>query len=208
MSGGVGRSVPRMESNAVTTVRLEGWWPRNAHVTKTVFRILFGVIWLIDGALKFVPGFAAAFSGAITGNGQPAWLQGWFSFWATQVNGNTVFWAYFVGSLEVALGLALIFGFMRKFAYVGGAILSLFIWAVPEGFGGPYGPGATDIGTGAMYAMLFLALILINATYGPSKWSLDHLIETRFPSWARIAEFTRPAPTGSATQGPKVAVSA
>jgi uncharacterized membrane protein YphA (DoxX/SURF4 family) len=183
-----------MESSTVTTVQLEGWWPRNAHVTKTLFRILFGVVWLIDGALKFVPGFAAAFSGQITGSGQPAWLQGWFSFWATQVNGNTAFWAYFVGSLEVALGLALIFGFMRKFAYIGGAILSLFIWAVPEGFGGPYGPGATDIGTGAMYAMLFLALILINATYGPSKWSLDHLIETRFPRWARIAEFSRPGP--------------
>jgi uncharacterized membrane protein YphA (DoxX/SURF4 family) len=181
-----------MVSNAVTTVQLEGWWPRNAHVTKTLFRILFGVVWLIDGALKFVPGFAAAFSGQISGSGQPAWLQGWFSFWSTQVNGNTVFWAYFVGSLEVALGLALIFGFVRKFAYVGGAVLSLFIWAVPEGFGGPYGPGATDIGTGCMYALLFLALILINATYGPSKWSLDHLIETRFPRWAIVAEFGRP----------------
>ncbi|MFI5413957.1 MAG: nitrite reductase, partial [Candidatus Lutacidiplasmatales archaeon] len=117
------------------------------------------------------------------------------------------FWVYLVGSLELALGLALIFGFMRKFAYVGGAFLSLFIWAVPEGFGGPYGPGSTDIGTGAMYALLFLALILINATYGPSKWSADHLIEGRFPRWAKVAEFQspgggrRPAASGGGTSG-------
>ena len=178
-----------------TTLQVEGWWPRNAQVLKTLFRILFGVIWTIDGSLKFAPGFVDAFSGSISGSGQPAWLQGWFTFWANQVNGDPGFWVYLVGSLELALGLALVFGFMRKFAYVGGAILSLFIWAVPEGFGGPYGPGSTDIGTGAMYALLFLSLILINATYGPSKWSLDHLIETRFPGWARVAEFQAVAPT-------------
>ena len=81
---------------------------------------------------------------------------------------------------------------MRKVAYVGGAILSLFIWAVPEGLGGPYSPGSTDIGTGFMYALLFVSLILINATYGPSKWRIDHLIETRFPRWAWIPEFQPP----------------
>ncbi|MCI4364487.1 MAG: DoxX family protein [Thermoplasmata archaeon] len=144
---------------------------------------------MIDGSLKFAPGFVDAFSGKVSGAGQPAWLQGWFAFWSTQVNGNPAFWVYLTGSLELALGLALVFGFMRKAAYAGGALLSLFIWAVPEGFGGPYGPGSTDIGTGAMYALLFLALILINATYGPSRWSLDYLIERRFPAWARIAEF-------------------
>jgi nitrite reductase (NO-forming) len=177
-----------------------GWWPRNALTLKTLFRILFGVIWLIDGSLKFASGFVNAFAGSISGQGQPAWLQGWFSFWAIQVNGDPAFWVYLVGSLEVLLGLALIFGFMRKIAYAGGALLSLFIWAVPEGFGSPYGPGSTDIGTGAMYALLFLALMLINATYGPSRWSIDHLIERRFPGWARIAEFrgaSAPARTSS-----------
>jgi uncharacterized membrane protein YphA (DoxX/SURF4 family) len=182
-----------MGDNTTGMIRVEGWWPRNAHVLKTLFRILFGAIWVIDGSLKFASGFVDAFAGSISGDGQPAWLQGWFTFWSNAVNGDPAFWVYLVGSLEIALGLALIFGFMRKIAYVGGAILSLFIWAVPEGFGGPYGPGSTDIGTGAMYALLFLSLILINATYGPSKWSLDHLIERRFPKWSYIAEFGQPA---------------
>ena len=87
------------------------------------------------------------------------------------------------------LGLALVLGFLRKLVYIGGMIYSLFIWAVPEGFGGPYGPGSTDIGTGIIYSFTFLALIIINATYGPSKYSLDALIEKRLPSWKRLAEF-------------------
>ena len=184
-----------MTDDDVIVIKKDAWWPRNAHTLKTLFRMLFGLIWLIDGALKFAPGFVGAFAGSISGDGQPAWLQGWFSFWATQVNGDPAFWVYLVGSFEVLLGLALIVGFVRKLAYACGALLSLFIWAVPEGFGGPYGPGSTDIGTGAMYALLFLALMLINATYGPSKWSLDHLIERRFPRWAMIAEFQGPSST-------------
>jgi len=120
-----------MVETQTTIVAVEGWWPRNAHVLKTLFRMLFGAIWVIDGSLKFQAGFVNAFSGEVSGSGQPAWLQGWFSFWATQVNGNTAFWVYLVGSLELALGLALLFGFMRKITYVGGALLSLFIWAVP-----------------------------------------------------------------------------
>ncbi|MCI4354165.1 MAG: hypothetical protein L3K06_02225 [Thermoplasmata archaeon] len=91
--------------------------------------------------------------------------------------------------LELAVGLALVFGLLRKIAYIGGAILSLFIWAVPEGFGGPYGAGSTDPGGGIVYAMVFLMLIVINAAYGPSKWSLDFLIERRWPFWAKLAEF-------------------
>lgn len=181
-----------MSTESTITVSSDAWWPRNAQVLKTLFRVLFGAIWLIDGSLKFAAGFVDAFAGSISGAGQPAWLQGWFTYWANAVNGDPAFWVYLVGSLELLLGLALIFGFVRKITYVCGALLSLFIWAVPEGFGGPYGPGSTDIGTGAMYALLFVALMLINATYGPSRWSLDAVIERRWPGWARIAELRRP----------------
>ena len=101
---------------------------------------------------------------------------------------------YTVGILEILLGVALIAGFMRKVAYLGGVVLSLLIWAVPEGFGGPYagGTGGTDVGAGVVYALLFLGLIVISATYGPSRYSLDHLIERRYPPWARLAEFGHP----------------
>jgi len=78
---------------------------------------------------------------------------------------------------------------MRKIAYLGGIIFSLFIWAIPEGFGGPYGPGSTDIGTGIIYSFVFLSLVIINTISGPSKYSLDFLLERKYPFWKRLAEF-------------------
>ncbi|HYK92850.1 MAG TPA: DoxX family protein [Thermoplasmata archaeon] len=168
----------------------ESWWARNASNLKVVFRVVFGFLWIVAGALKFAPGLVDQFPGMISADGQPAWLQGWFSFWSAQATANAAFWVYLTGGLELAVGLGLVFGFMRKIAYLGGAVLSLFIWAVPEGFGGPYQLGvSTDLGGGIVYAMAFLMLIVINATYGPSRYSLDYWIEKHFPAWAKIAEF-------------------
>jgi nitrite reductase (NO-forming) len=79
---------------------------------------------------------------------------------------------------------------MRKIAYLGGMVLSLLIWAIPEGFGGPYGPGSTDIGTGIIYSFVFLSLIIINTLSGPSEYSLDYLMERKYRSWKGVAEFS------------------
>jgi nitrite reductase (NO-forming) len=174
------------------------WWVRHAHPLKTVFRLLLGVAWLTDGVLKFTSGFVNGFLSAVQSakGSAPSWLSGWFTFWANAASSNATAIVYTVGTLEIALGLALLFGFMRKIAYTGGVILALLIWAVPEGFGGPYqsGSNGTDIGTGIIYAIALLGLILINATYGPSRYSLDYAIERRWPRWALVAEFGR-APT-------------
>jgi uncharacterized membrane protein YphA (DoxX/SURF4 family) len=173
------------------------WWVRNARPLKTIFRLLLGVAWLTDGILKFTSGFVNDFLTSVQASqaNAPGWLSGWFNFWATQAASNATLIVSTVGVLEVSLGLALLFGFMRKIAYLGGVVLGLLIWAVPEGFGGPYqsGAGGTDIGTGIIYAIAFLGLIVINASYGPSRFSLDFYIERRFPAWAKVAEFVRPA---------------
>ena len=105
------------------------------------------------------------------------------------MSANAAPFVYGIGTLELALGAALVLGFMRKIAYSSGMVLSLLIWAIPEGFGGPYGPASTDIGTGVIYSFLFLSLIIINTISGPSKYSLDFLLERKYPSWKRIAEF-------------------
>ncbi len=175
-------------------VRLDSWIHRNREGLKSFLRIVFGLIWGIDGSLKFTPGLASAFPGMVqdAGSGQPGWLQGWFAFWATQTAQNPALWVYLTGTLELAIAFALILGFARKLAYGGGVVLSLFIWAVPEGFGGPYGPGATDIGTGVIYAFAFLLFMVLNATYGPSRYSLDRLLERHWPAWSRIAEIRGP----------------
>lgn len=174
----------------------QGWLVQHSEGLKTAFRVIFGLVWLIDGALKFSSGFVAKFPALITqaGHSQPAWLAPWFSFWATQAAAHPAFWVYLTGTLEVALAVCLLLGLLRKIAYVGGILMSLLIWAVPEGFGGPYGPGATDIGTGIVYAILFLALITLNAGYGPSRWSLDYYLELRWPRWGAFAEFQKLVP--------------
>lgn len=172
------------------------WWVRHAQGLKTVLRLLLGVAWLVDGVLKFTSGFVDDFLASVqtSQSNAPGWLQGWFTFWANQASANASSIVYTVGTLEIVLGVALLLGFMRKLAYIGGVALSLLIWAVPEGFGGPYqtGSGGTDVGTGVIYAVAFLGLILINATYGPSRFSVDAVIERRVPAWARLAEFSRP----------------
>jgi len=174
----------------------QSWLVQHSESLKAAFRVIFGFVWLIDGSLKFAPGLVAKFPGmvATAGQSQPAWLGPWFSFWSTQAAAHPAFWVYSTGIVEVALAFALLFGFLRKIAYLGGVLLSLLIWAVPEGFGGPYGPGSTDLGTGVVYAVLFLALITLNAGYGPSRWSLDFYIEERWPRWGVLAEFQKLVP--------------
>ena len=174
-----------------TVDKMDGgnWIVRNVYWLKSFIRIILGIVWLIDGSLKFQPGFVDSFSGLIKSAGQPGWLQPWFNYWYNVTVGNAAPFVYGIGILEISLGVALVLGVVRKLAYIGGLILSLLIWAVPEGFGGPYGPGSTDIGTGIAYSFVFLSLIIINAMSGTSKYSLDYLIERKFPSWKRVAEF-------------------
>ena len=74
--------------------------------------------------------------------------------------------------------------------YLVGMVYSLVLWSVPEGFGGPYGPTSTDIGTAIIYAFVFLALILINTEFGTSKYSLDSILEKRIKWWRKLSEFS------------------
>jgi uncharacterized membrane protein YphA (DoxX/SURF4 family) len=171
-------------------IALDNWFVRNLSSLKTIIRIIFGVFWTIDGALKFAPGFVDSFSSMIkdAASGQPSWLAGWFSFWASITSSNPSFYVYSTGLIELALGLGIIFGFLRKPVYIISLLLSLIIWSVPEGFGGPYGPGSSDIGTGIVYAIVAFMLLIINATFGPSRYSLDFLIEGKWRWWKKIAE--------------------
>ncbi len=147
---------------------------------KTTVRVIFGIVWLVDGLMKFQPGLVESFPDMIkeAGQGQVAWLQPWFSFWYNLMSTSPTAFVYTTGFLELVLGIVLVLGFMRKIAYVGGMAFSLLLWSVPEGFGGPYGSSSTDIGTGIIYSFVFLLLLIVNAT-DRSKYSLDAVIEYR-----------------------------
>ena len=180
-----------METNEVTETAMKKrpGWPKDA------VRITFGVVWLIDAILKWLPGFRASYLDAIRGaaEGQPAWLKGWFSFWVNLQAPRVTFFAYLVAVVETLIALALILGFARKLTYISAIVFSLLIWSTAEGFGGPYTRGASDIGTAVVYALVFASLLVLNAQTGPSRRSVDYLIERRVPWWYRIAEVGRPA---------------
>ncbi len=170
---------------------MDNWFVHHREGYKTFLRILFGVFWLVDAWFKWQPDFISNFASNVSAAsaGQPSFLSGWFSFWSGVVSVNPSLFAYMTAVIETLLALGLLFGFARKLTYSLGTVFSFFVWSIPEGFGGPYTPGATDIGSSIIYVIVFLFLLLVNATYGRSRHSLDYYIEKKFPGWARIAEF-------------------
>jgi len=149
-------------------------------------RIAFGVIWSVDAALKWQPAFQASFSQIVAGvaQGQPGFLNWWFSIWQFIVSGRAPIFAVLTATTETYLAVALIAGFARKLTYTIGIAYVLFVWSVAEGFGGPYVPGTTtDVGAAIIYSLVFWALLLVDA----GRMSVDRLIAARIPAWRRIA---------------------
>ena len=123
-------------------------------------RIAFGFVWGVDAYFKWQPAFLSGFAGQVTMmmSGQPTWIVDWIQFWGNIVGPHAYAWGIVVALSETAIAIGLIFGLFTRTAIVGGSILALIIWAVPEGFGGPYASGSTDIGTGIIYVFVLIAL--------------------------------------------------
>lgn len=69
------------------------WWSRNAHGLGVSLRIAFGVVWLIDGAMKFAWLAPSDVTNLVqtAGQGQPSWLASWFNFWVNLITSNAAF---------------------------------------------------------------------------------------------------------------------
>jgi nitrite reductase (NO-forming) len=176
-------------------------WPKDA------LRIAFGIIWLIDATLKWLPGFRTGYMDTIMGirDGQPGWARWWFDFWINlQHPAITFFWAL-VATAETLIALALIAGFARKVTYIAAIVFSMLIWMTAEGFGGPYTSGSADIGTAIIYAVVFAALLALSYYAGPSRYSADYYLEQKISWWWRVAEMRRPVPA-AVTPAPAAAV--
>jgi len=177
---------------------------------KDVFRIAFGLIWLIDAGLKWEPAFRTGFSSMLkeAAQGQPGWLHGWFHLWINMVAPNSSFFAYSTAVIETLVAVAVIVGFARKFTYISAALFGVLIWATAEGFGGPYTSSSTDIGTAVIYSIVFMGLLALDYETGPSRFSVDSVIEQRVSWWHRIAEIgprSKPATSTTTTAPPATA---
>lgn len=155
-----------------------------------IFRILFGLIWVIDAVFKWQPSFAKGFMDTISSaaQGQPNWLTSWFNFWTSLIGHNPHLFAILTAVAESLIAVALLIGFARRATYISGAIFSLLIWSVAEGFGGPYSNSSTDIGAGVMYVVVFFALYGLDRMARPSKWTVDNYISKRIPWWSFLSE--------------------
>ena len=145
-------------------------------------RITFGLVWSFDAYCKWQPAFANNFVSYLqeTYSGQPHLVQSWLDFWINLVNINPLLFARIIALGETSIAIGLLFGLFSNLDYAGGILLSLVIWAVPEGFGGPYSAGATDLGAGIIYVFGFFGLFLLSAG---QHYGLDKLI------WPKLGKY-------------------
>lgn len=151
-----------------------------------MLRIVFGLIWAVDAAFKWQPGFLSGMPEYLSGSleGQPAAVQGWINFWLHVVHIDPLLFAYAVAVGETTIALGLIFGVLTNLASIAGLFLSVGIWTTAEGFGGPYTPGSADIGAAVIYVLVFAALILTGAGL---YYGLDRRITPLLGKWSFLA---------------------
>ena len=158
----------------------------------TSLRLAFGIVFAINAVLKWLPGYRDSYLSQLkdVAQGQPSWLHGWFHFWVTLQSGAPSFWADLTGVTETALALVLLLGGARRPGYLVGAGYMLLVWAVGEGFGGPYVSGSTDVGTGIIYTLLFLTMFVYAAPSLQERFSVDRILAARHTGWRRFADLS------------------
>ena len=189
---GTRRVDPVRSMSRVGHARFSGAWGGAA------VRVAFGMVWLADAALKWLPAYRTNFLDQLRAGaqGQPRWVHPWFHLVVRLVSPRIALFAYGTAIVETLLAFALLAGFARKFTYMGGAVYSLLVWATAEGFGRPYSGSSTDIGAAIIYTVVFLALLVVNARSETSRYSVDRLIERRWAWWHRVAEVGRAPAAG------------
>lgn len=146
-----------------------------------LLRIAFGAVWAIDALFKWQPAFINNFTSYLQEGfaGQGHFVQAWIGFWIHTVNVDPHAFAIAVALAETAIAIGLLLGLLTRVALVGGILMALAIWTTAEGFGGPYVPGATDIGAAIIYVIVFIALWLGKCW---RHYSLDERLRRRWPA--------------------------
>src|SRR5215472_9127013 len=80
----------------------------------TLFRIAFGIVWLVDGAVKFLwlqPSDVVTLVQKAS-QGQPAWLHPWYNFWTASLTSTPTVFLH--GINRVILGMCFGPRFLEK----------------------------------------------------------------------------------------------
>lgn len=184
-----GPSVPAHSSGQL---RNRAEWRQTAF---GVLRIAFGIVWAIDASFKWHPVFVEDFTNYLAGamKGQPQAIVAWIGFWLQVVQFAPYAFARLIAVCETLIALSFITGTLVNTTCVAGAIYSFMIWSCPEGFGGPYKPGSTDIGTSIIYVFVFAAMFFASAG---RRLSVDRHLGPRLGRFAFLASGRAPQTAG------------
>jgi len=123
---------------------------------------------------------------------QPGIVRPWFQFWALIATHTGHLLPDLTAVTETAIGVALILGIARRPVYLVGALYALFVWAVGEGFGGPYALGiSTDVGAALIYAFVFACLFALDVRTDVSVLSLERITVPASRVDPRLAQASR-----------------
>jgi thiosulfate dehydrogenase (quinone) large subunit len=145
------------------------WFP-------AIVRIAFGLMWAVDAAFKWAPSFRDHLRSYLVTDGQPGWVVHYVSWWSSLIGHSPQTFAVLLALGETVVAASLLLGYKVRAVCIGGAALSLLIWSTAEGFGGPYGPGSTDVGTSIAYVAVFALLWWVDAG---RVFGLDGHVERR-----------------------------
>jgi len=134
----------------------------------TVGRLLFGLLWAFDAALKWVPYFLTHFLDQLTpaAQGQPAWIAAYIGLIIVVVKAvGPVLVAVVVALVETAIAISVLTGRWLMLSVPLGFLYSLAVWTSAEGFGGPYSRAGTGVrgnvlGNVLIYAVIFLFMLV------------------------------------------------
>ena len=148
---------------------------------RVLLRIFFALVWSLDAYFKWLyvdNGESLVDTISSSAQGQPGFAKGWIDFWAG-ISASVPNFTLLVAIFETLVALFLLLGLLTPAISATGIMFNLLIWSTAEGFGGIFQSGATDIGTGPLYAAIFAGLIVIQA--GRQK-GIDGLLHRKFPT--------------------------
>ncbi|MDA8107000.1 MAG: hypothetical protein M0015_00015 [Betaproteobacteria bacterium] len=146
-------------------------------------RLLFGLLWAFDAALKWQPYFLTHFMAQLSGApaGQPGWIAAYIGFVIAIVRAvGPMLVAIGVALLETMLALSLLSGLALRVSLPLGVLYGLAVWTTAEGWGGPYTSAGTGvrgnvIGNVIIYVIVFLYLWAASASAPRAKPGLSRL---------------------------------
>jgi hypothetical protein len=135
-------------------------------VTRRGVQITLGLLWILDGALKFQPALlTSAFGREViepAADGQPGFVSWPVRETAGLIGHAPVLAVVAFGLIELALGAGLLYRRTARWTLAASAGWALAVWYLGEGLGGLFGGGASLLtgapGSAPMYALVALTV--------------------------------------------------